>query len=53
MGRKNDDNEEKAWFMSEEAARRLVEWVMNHGHTKAEAYEALAVTMGAAVDKED
>ena len=32
-------------------AQRLVEWVIDHGHTKEEAYEALAFTVGAAVEK--
>ncbi len=53
MGKKYDEDEEESWFMSEEAARRLVKWVMDHGHTEAEAYEALAVTMGAAVEEKD
>lgn len=49
MGTEYDEDEEEG-VMSEEAAQRLVEWVIDHGHTKEEAYEALAFTMGAAVE---
>lgn len=49
MGTEYDEDEEEG-VMSEAAAQRLVEWVINHGHTEEEAYEALSFTMGAAVE---
>ena len=45
MGKEYEEDEEG---LTEEQAQRLVEWVIDHGHTEAEAYEALAVVMGAA-----
>lgn len=33
--------------ITEEQAARLVKWVMDHGHTKEEAHEALAYVMNA------
>ena len=53
MGRTYDEDEEEHGTMSEEEARRLVEWVIAQGLTKEKAYEALAVTMGAAVEKKE
>ena len=36
--------------LTEEEAQRLVEWVIGHGHSEQEAYEALAYTMGVKVE---
>ncbi len=44
MGKEYEKDEDG---LTEEQAQRLVEWVIDHGHTEIEAYEALAVVMGA------
>ena len=45
MGTQYDEDEEEN--ITEEQAQRLVQWVTEHGHTEAEANEALAFVMGA------
>lgn len=47
----DEDEEEIEVGLTEEQAQRLVEWVINHGHTKEKAYEALAYVMGATVEQ--
>ena len=44
-------SEEDVGGITEDQARRLVEWIVDHGHTKGEAYYALAYVMNAAVDE--
>jgi hypothetical protein len=45
-----DDEEEFELTLTEEESQRLTKWVIDHGHTKEEAYEALAYVMGATAD---
>ena len=37
--------------MSEDIAQRIVKWALNHGHSKEEAYEALAYSLNATVEQ--
>ena len=46
-----DNEEEYEPTLSEEEAKRLTRWVVEHGHTKEEAYEALAYIMGASISE--
>ena len=46
-----DDEEEYEESLTEEQAQRFVEWVMEHGHSKEDAYEGLAYIMGATVEQ--
>ena len=50
MGIIYDEDEEIEQSITEEQAKRLTEWVVNHGLSKEQAYEALAYVMGATVD---
>ena len=45
--------DEEETNLTEEEAQRLVEWIIDHGHTEAEAYEALAYVMDAIPEKEE
>lgn len=36
-------------IMTKKTARLIVQWALAHGHTKEEAYDLLATTLGAAV----
>ena len=45
-----DCEEEFELTLTEEEPQRLTKWVIDHVHTKEEAYEALAYVMGATVD---
>ena len=44
-------NEKVATGITEQEAKRLVEWVVNQGMGKEKAYEALAYTLNATVDQ--
>ena len=46
----DDDEEEIEESLTDEQAKRLTEWVFKNGHTKEEAYEALAYVMSATVN---
>ncbi len=46
----DEDDEEVEQTMTEEQAKRLTQWVVDHGHSKEDAYEALAYVMGATVE---
>ncbi len=45
------DGEEIEASISEIEAQRLVKWLVDHGSSKEEAYEALAYTMNATVEQ--
>ena len=47
----DEDEEEFEAGLTENQAQRIVEWVTDHGHTKEEAYEALAYVMGVNIDQ--
>ena len=49
MGKIYEEDEENE-HLTEEQAKRLTQWVVNHGHSKEDAYEALAYVMSATVD---
>ena len=50
MGTIYEEDEEIEETLTEAQAKRLTEWVVNNGHTKEDAYEALAYVMNATVD---
>ena len=52
MGKMYDDEEENEAF-TEAEAKRLVKWVTDHGHSKEEAYEALAYVMNATPEQQE
>ncbi len=50
MGNTFEEDEEYEQTMTEEQAHRLTQWIVDHGHSKEDAYEALAYVMGAIVE---
>ena len=51
MGKAYEDGDEDEIGITEQQAQRIVDWVIEHGHTEAEAYEALAAVLGVDVKK--
>ncbi len=50
MGTLFEEDEEIEQTLTEEQAKRLIQWVVKHGHSKEDAYEALAYVMNATVE---